>query len=348
MRVLMIVQEINETHWLRGFITGWVRALAQQVETLHVLTLEYHPTDLPDNVIVASMGKEKGYGRLRILREYYRGLARIVPQVDVIFSHMTPRYAWMATPVALRYQKPQMLWYVHPHIDWELRLATAAATWITTATPVSFPIQSDKIHIMGHGIDTQRFAPKDIQRSDPPVVLAVGRVTPVKRHDLLLEAAGILKDSPIRFAVAGHSAAAGDQAYKAQLIQRREQLGLTEEQFCFLGGLTTENLITKMQQASIVTNLSTTGFFDKAALEGMLTGTPLLTTSPDFSSILGDDESLLMTPDTPAAIAEHIQEILALSPDERQALGARLRKQTAAAHDIHGLMQRMVKVMQSG
>jgi hypothetical protein len=57
MRPLMIVQLIDEYDWLRGFIVPWVRALAERVEHLHVLTLEQREARLPDNVTVYSMGK---------------------------------------------------------------------------------------------------------------------------------------------------------------------------------------------------------------------------------------------------------------------------------------------------
>ncbi|MBZ0307757.1 MAG: hypothetical protein K8I82_16940, partial [Anaerolineae bacterium] len=153
MKILMIVQQLDESHWLRGFIVEWVRALAASVEHVFVLALEQGKADLPLNVTVKSMGKEKGYSRPRELVEFYRQVGQVIGSVDVIFSHMTPRYTWLAAPLAALYRKPQMLWFIHPKISLEIRAALAASRWIVTATPDSFPITSPKVHVLGHGLN---------------------------------------------------------------------------------------------------------------------------------------------------------------------------------------------------
>jgi glycosyltransferase involved in cell wall biosynthesis len=349
MRVLMIVQELNEGNWLRGFIVGWVRALAKQVEHVHVLTLERGQADLPENVSVQSMGKEYGYNRLRELRLFYRGVGWVIQDVDAIFSHMTPRYTWLAAPYALAYGKPQMLWFTHRKDSLELRLAVACARWITTASPDSFPIQSPKVHVMGHGIDTERFspAPEPIISAEPPLVLAVGRITPIKNHHLLLEAATHLPREAARFAIVGDVAAQGDEDYRQSLLQRRDALGLSPDQFQLLGGLETDGLIKHYREAAIVINLSPAGLFDKAALEAMLVGVPLLATNAAFKDLWGEHQALLQVPEDASQITAGIQKVLALSTEQRTAIGADLRRRTAEAHGLDRLMQKMVKLMQS-
>jgi glycosyltransferase involved in cell wall biosynthesis len=347
MRVLMIVQELNEQSWLRGFIVGWVRALAKQVEHVHVLALERGQADLPENVSVQSMGKERRYTRLQELREFYRGIGRVIRDVDVIFSHMTPRYTWLAAPYALLYRKPQMLWFTHPRVSLELHLALACARWVTTATQNSFPIHSPKVHILGHGIDTERFspAPEPIISDKPPLVLAVGRMTPIKNHHVLLEAAAHLKDLPVRFTIVGGIAAAGDEGYQHQLIKCRAELGLTEDQFSLIGALPPDELITLYRQAALVTNLTPSGSFDKAALEAMLTGTPLIAINPAFRPLWGEHAEQLQVSEDPTEIAACIRKLLTLSPERRSAIGADLCQRTAEAHGLDRLMRHMVGLM---
>lgn len=350
MRVLMIVQELNETSWLRGFIVGWVRALAAQADEVHVLALELGEAELPPNVFVYSMGKEKGYSRPRELLEFYRGIGRVIRHVDVIFSHMTPRYTWLAAPYAMLYRKPQLLWYTHKKVNWELRLALLAATWIATATAESFTLNSPKVHVMGHGIDTRLFSPPPQSvLAEPPLVLAVGRVTPIKYHHTLLEAAALLRDRhgdpPVRFMIVGQTTNAADEDYQAQLIQRRAELGLSAEKFSLAGALPVDQVIQLYHQAAVATNLTPTGSFDKAALEAMLCGAPLLTPNTAFD--LGEYADLLrvQSHDDAADVAAKLARLLKLTSQERARIGADLRERTAAAHGLESLMKRLVKLM---
>src|SRR5215207_7954403 len=159
MRVLMLVQQMDERDWLRAFIVGWVRALAAHVDQLDVLTLEMGEYHVPDNVSVYSMGKERGKNRLRELSAFHRHMLRLAPKANVIFSHMTPRYVLLAAPYASLFRKPQVLWYTHRQPSAQLRLALALCWRIGTASPESFPIKSNKVRALGHGIETDFYAP---------------------------------------------------------------------------------------------------------------------------------------------------------------------------------------------
>lgn len=352
MRVLMIVQLVDEREWLRAFTVGWIRALAARVERLDVLTLEMGEAELPDNVFVQSMGKEKCYNRARELVEFYRGLGRVIRDVDVIFSHMTPRYTWLAAPLAAAYRKPQMLWFTHRQISPELRLALGAVRWITTASADSFPLPGPKVHVMGHGIDIEKYAPGDPPRDQPPMVLAVGRMAPIKHHHTLLEAAALLRDRygnpPVHFAISGGTAASGDEEYQQKLIRRRAELGLSEEQFALLGAQPSCYQISLYRRASVVTNLSPVGLFDKSALEAMLTGTPIIASSPAFDSLFGNyhDQLRINGPDDAAGLAARLAALLALPSETRAEMGRDLRARTAAEHSLDRLMDHMVTLMQ--
>lgn len=354
MRVLMIVQELNEQSWLRGFIADWVQALAQEVDHLHVLTLELGQFTPPPNVTVYSMGKEQGKNRRRELLNFYKYLWQTIGQVDVIFSHMTPRYVWLAAPLAFLYRKPQLLWFIHPRRNREIDLSLWCSRWVATATEGSFPIPSPKVHALGHGIDTARFSPDSaVAEQTPPLVLAVGRVTPIKFHHVLLEALGLLRDEvgtvPCRVAIVGHTAAVGDEDYQAQLLARRTELGLTANDFDLVGALNADQVVALTRQAAMVTNLTPTGSFDKAALEGMLVGKPLLTANANFDDLIAPYQTLLKlhTHDDPAEVAAKLKVLLALSPAERAQMGLTMRQRTEAAHGLSSLMKKLVGVISS-
>jgi glycosyltransferase involved in cell wall biosynthesis len=201
---------------------------------------------------------------------------------------------------------------------------------------------------MGHGIDTARFSPgPDDRDADPALILAVGRVSPIKMRHVLVEAAALVRDEALRFIIAGQPAAPGDDEYQQKLLLQRDQLGLSEEKFQLAGALSVDELVALYRRGSLVTNLSPPGLFDKAALEAMLTGAMLVVANPTFDPLLGEYRDLLHLVDEtdPHALAERIRAVMALPPAERARIGADLRERTASEHGLARLMSRIVALM---
>jgi glycosyltransferase involved in cell wall biosynthesis len=348
MRVAMLVQKVDERDWLMAFTVRWIRALAARVDHLHVITLEQREADLLGNITVQSMGKERGYGRPRELIAFYRALGRIICDVDVIFSHMTPRYTWLSAPLAVPYRKPQLLWFVHRQVSAELRLALAACTYAVTAVPDSFPIQSTKVRAIGHGIDADFYAPDpNCQPDNPPLIVYVARLMPIKHHETLLRAlASSTLDRSVQAAIVGAVPAGQDPAYLTHLENRARVLGIADR-VMFTGGLLSDAVRDLYRRATVAVNLSPPGLFDKAALESMLTGAPTIVSSPAFDEMLGDHGSHLRitSPDNAEGLAAKLQALLALSPQQRAAMTQYIRERVKAAHSLDGLMDRLVALM---
>jgi hypothetical protein len=116
------------------------------------------------------------------------------------------------------------------------------------------------------------------------------------------------------------------------------------DRFKLLGALTGDALTDQLRRASIVTNLSPAGLFDKAALEAMLMERPVLVTNPAFDDLLGEHVTLLRAPapDDLDAVTAKLAGLLDLTLAERARIGAELREKTICAHSLDHLMQRMV------
>ena len=86
---------------LLGFTTSWIRAIARRVTSIHVITMRSGRCDLPDNVTVYSVGKEKGYSEPRRVLEFYRHLFSILGNhpIDACFCHMIPAFVFLAGPL---------------------------------------------------------------------------------------------------------------------------------------------------------------------------------------------------------------------------------------------------------
>ncbi len=346
MRIVMFVQQVDERDWLRAFTLDWIRGLAARVERVDVITLEQGKATLPANVFVHSMGKERGYGRVRELLEYYRILWHLIRHVDVLFCHMTPRYSWLAAPVAALFRKPQVLWYTHRQDDWELRLALMACRFVTTAVPDSFPIKSPKVRALGHGIDNNFFAPDaNSKPASPPLIVHVARLMPIKHQATLLRA--LASETEAHAAFVGAVPQGEDDSYLVQLQALAQSLGVLDH-VTFTGGISAEAVRDLYRRTAIAVNLSPPGLFDKAALESMLTGIPTIVSNPAFDSLLGDHVGLLRIadPDDVRGLTSALRQLLALPVDKLAALAQETRERVIAQHSLDGLMDRLVAVME--
>ncbi|GAB4450738.1 MAG: hypothetical protein Kow00120_21060 [Anaerolineae bacterium] len=350
MRVLMLVQQIDAGHWLRGFIVNWVRALAQRVDHLDVITLELGEAALPANVFVQSMGKERGFSRPHELWAFHRAITRVIRDVDVVFSHMTPRYTLVAAPYAMRYRKPQVLWFTHRTASAQLRLAMALCRRVVTAVPDSVAIPGPKVTAIGHGIDADLFAPaRAPAEAAPPQVVMVARLAPSKHYRTMIRAAAQLRDEAgmedVRFVAVGGETPEFP-GHRAELEAEVARLGLGHC-FRFTGGMPYSALPALYHRSAVALNLSPPGHFDKAALEAMLCAKPIVVANPAYTGLLGAHAPalLLEDPEDAGGLAARLAALLAAGPAARAAIGADLRRATYAAHSLDGLMDRLAALL---
>lgn len=348
MRWLMITRKLDPADNHVGFVMDWLRGLAARLDHLDVICQETAHPVLPGNVRAFSMGKEDGAGRLAQARRFTQHLRALTPQVDGILCHMIPRYVLFAAPWARIYRKPLFLWYTHRQISPELRVASALATRIMTASSGSFPLQSPKVSVMGHGIDASLFSPSHVE-NDPPEIVHVARLARIKRQEWLLRAASQVMArgdaKPFRVLLVG-GPVEGEPDYRAELERLAGQLDPTPA-VIFSGPLPQAQVADLIRGCAIAVNLSPPGLFDKAALETMLVGKPTLVVNADFLPVLGEAADLLYLPEDAGgdALADRLARLLALSPEERAALGMQVRERVLLAHSLDGLMDRMVTLM---
>lgn len=348
MRWLLLTRKLDPTDDRTGFMLRWVEALAARLDRLDVICQEQRTTDLPPNVRAFSLGKERGAGRAAQALALTRHLRALVPQADGVFCHMIARYALFAAPWARMHRKPLLLWYTHRQTSAELRLATALASHVLTAAPGSFPLRTPKVRVMGHGIDAAQFPPPQPEAS-PPEIVMIGRLSRIKRQDWLLRAASMVTAMPdagpfhVRLIGGDVEHEPGYPTELRNLAAALEPAPPVE----FVGPLSHAETLSALAQSAIAVNLTPAGSFDKAALEPMFAGKPTIVTNPDFLPLLGEHVDALFLPDNAGddALAGRLAALLALSPDERAAIGADLRARALAAHSLDGLMDRIVALM---
>jgi glycosyltransferase involved in cell wall biosynthesis len=346
MRWLIITRKLDPADDRAGFVMRWIEALAARLDHLDVICQEHANPALPANVTMVSMGKESGAGRIAQARRLTQHLRTLTPQVDGVFCHMIPRYVLFAAPWTRLHHKPLLLWYTHRQASAELRIAARLASHILTASPGSFPLKTDKLAVMGHGVETDLFPPPDGE-ADPPEVVLVARLAHIKRQDWLIRAAAEVTrhgaNAPFRVVIVG-GPVEQEPDYLAQLRALAQTLDLDVD---FTGPLPHADAAARLRGSALAVNLSPAGLFDKAALEGMFAGKPTIVTNTDFLPLLGDAADLLYLPGSASEtdLADRLARLLAMTAQQRGDIGAALRARALAAHSRDGLMDRIVALM---
>ena len=108
-----------------GFTSSWIGEVATIVDSIHVITMRLGRVELPENVRIYSVGKEKGFSEPRRALEFYRHLFRILHRepIDACFSHMIPIFSVLAYPSLKLRGIPLISWYAHRHESVTLKLA---------------------------------------------------------------------------------------------------------------------------------------------------------------------------------------------------------------------------------
>jgi len=270
-----------------------------------------------------------------------------------VFVHMVPLYAILAAPWARLAGVPMVMWYTHKHVGLALRVAHALVDKVVTASEQSFRLSSDRVVVTGHGIDTDFFRPADGPRPERPfTVLSVGRISPIKDYETLIEAADVLVNQrgrrDLRFVVVGDAGTAAQAAYRERLLAEVGQRKLAGN-FEFVGAVPHSRVGLYYQQADLFVNLSHTDSLDKTVLEAMACGLVPITSNAAFQPVLGmPSVRLTFAAGDAQGLADRIERLAQLSPVERESLGRELRSIVVRQHSVQGLMDRLVAVCSRG
>ncbi|HZZ99172.1 MAG TPA: glycosyltransferase family 4 protein, partial [Candidatus Paceibacterota bacterium] len=112
-RLLIITQKVDSHDDLLGFFPSWIKEFSKHCEKVEVIAFSAGEYDLPSNVQVHSLGKDKGDSKLKQGMRMLNLLGRYVPESDAVFAHMSPIFAIIAWPFTFYFGKKLILWYLH-------------------------------------------------------------------------------------------------------------------------------------------------------------------------------------------------------------------------------------------
>ena len=351
MRLLLFNLMIDESDPVLGFACNWIRELAGHCEYVDVVTMYRGDCDLPENVRVFSVGRERGLSKAVRLASFYRHLLRLLAarRYDACFAHMMPLFAGLAGPLLTARGVRTVLWYTHRQRSAQLWLGLAMSWRVVSADATSFPYETGKLRVIGHGIDTRFYAPSDIAapgKDELPLVVQVGRLAAIKHQSTTIKA---VARTDAQLALIGGAQAGAARDYERGLRDEVRQLGMAER-CVFTGDLQAADVLEWYRRATVAVNMSPAGLFDKAALESMSCGVPTVVCNPAFWPMLGEYADLLLTagPDDVAGLRDRLERLFARSPVGRAKIGRRLRDGVLHEHSLQQLVGRLLAVLATG
>lgn len=346
MRILILTQKVDINDSVLGFMHDWIVEFAKNCEQVIIISLFVGKYDFSDNVKVLSLGKENGESKIKYVFNFYKYIWRERRNYDAVFVHMNQVYVVLGGLFWKIWRKKIGLWYAHKSISALLKFSEKITDIIFTPSKKSFRLSSRKINIVGHGIDTGTFRPGGCERENGKLkIITVGRISPIKNYETLIEAADILVKNSVDIAIKiiGTPIAEADEIYFVKLKESVNEKKLNDV-VNFIGAVPNRSLADHLKYADLFVNMSRTGSLDKAILEAMSCGIIVLSSNEAFREILGERfGELFYQEDDSGGLVDKIIRIKNYSAEKKDNLGMELRRIIKDNHNLSGLIVKIVK-----
>jgi glycosyltransferase involved in cell wall biosynthesis len=334
-RLVFITQQVDPGHPALAATVPKIRALAARVDEVVVLADRTVAGTLPDNCRSLSFAAR---GRTRRGMRFQTLLAReILPRPVAVVAHMCPIYAVLAAPLARPLHVPLLLWYTHWARTRTLEAAERAASAVVSVDRRSFPIVSDKVVPIGHGIDLDEFPCADRANGPGDFRLAVlGRYSRAKGLETILRGVKLALDAGVdaRLEVCGPALNAVEREHRAELEALVRELGL-EKRVRLGHAVLRADVPGVLARARALVNNMEAGAPDKVVYEAAASCLPVVVSNPVFDELTdGLDANLMFARDDPADLAARIGALARMPADVRAAVGRTLRERVAANHSV--------------
>ena len=347
MRLLILTQAIDAEDRELGFFIEWVRAFSERFSQVTIIALRVGTYDLPANVRVVSLGKANRYereflmshavARVRYLYQLFGYVWRFRNEYDAVYIHQNEEYAIVSGWLWRLLGKKVSLWRNHYAGSWRTHFAVWSCHIVFCTSRHSYTARFNKTVLMPVGVPDRLFFPGGARR--PQSVLSLGRITPSKKIDLLLDALAELRRAGTMFSatIAG-GVRPEDEVYLEHLRVRAQLLGI-EAQVSFVTGVPYAAVREIFASHEIFVNMSASGMFDKTMFEAMLCETLVAVCSKDLRTEV--DGRYWFAEGDALGLARVLTGLLALSPGERDDAGATLRRYALDHHSLSHLAARL-------
>jgi len=337
MKLLIITQKVDRNDPILGFFHRWIEEFARNCEYVTVICLYKGQFGLPANVKVLSLGKERGIGKLGYVSNFYRYVWLERNNYDSVFVHMNQIYVLLGGLLWRLMGKKIVMWYAHGHTSFSLWVAEKLVDNIFSVSKESFTLKTNKLKIVGHGIDTNRFKTVRPNKVESYYnICSLARISERKNQYIMIAVLSLLKraGANVRLYLVGPVITKADVIYKDKINQLivREEL-LTD--VIFPGNITQDELPSFLGNIDLLLNLSDTNSVDKEVLEAMSCGVNVLTSNIAFKDILPSEN---LTSKVPEEVTKKILQLISVGRSDH----SNLRQIVEKSHNLQNLIKKIV------
>lgn len=342
-KLVFVTQQVDPEHPALAATIPKIAALAQRLDEVVVLADSAVPGALPANCRVRTFGAGSKAGRgLR----FERALAAELRERPLgVVAHMAPVFAVLAAPLARPLRVPVVLWYTHWHASPTLRVAARLVNAIVSVDRRSFPLDSPKVHAIGHGIDVAEFECASRESHEGLSALALGRYSEAKGLDTVLRALRLTLDRGLDVRLEAHGPALNyaERAQRAELERLAAELELGDR--AVLGNaVPRRELPALFARSDVLVNNMRAGAPDKVVYEAAASCLPVLASNPVFDSLLPGDARFER--EDPASLADALARFADVDPAARAERGQALREQVERDHSVEHWAERLIDVVE--
>jgi glycosyltransferase involved in cell wall biosynthesis len=349
LRLLFVTQELDRSSTNLAVTHTWAAELSQRTDAVHVVAARVGDVDLPSNVFVHGLGRERGRTRRSTAMAFAWVCTKLIVRrrVNVALAHMVPAYAVAMSPITRITRTPLVLWYTSHGLTAMLKRANRLMNAAVTASPDSYPIGSDRAFVIGHGIDTSRFRPPAGRRQGTrPVIGMAGRLTPLKGFEPGIRALAELRRATYREAtlrIAGEPFYSSDRSYVDELRDLADRLGVRNA-VEFVGAVPGDQMAEFYGSLDVFVNWRAQPALDKTGLEALACATPLVTNNSAYGGVLGELADAVLVGDSGSELAAGLIRLLGLPAEHKRTSVKRLRSAVIREHGAGGWAERLVSV----
>lgn len=338
MRLLICTQAVDRNDQALGFFHSWLQAFSKTFAQIHVVCLKEGAHNLPSNILVHSLGKERYKSRLKYIWHFYRYIFSLWNDYDAVFVHMNQEYVLLGGIFWRLGGKKIVLWRNHKKGSVWTWIASRIVNTACYTSPEAYVAPYANSLRMPIGVDTKLFSPGPSPQSDS--ILFLGRLDAVKKPDVFLEAIQLLRSEGIttQVDVLGDPTP-GRESYAAELKRRFSNIANVR----FGPSVPHTETAELYRSHSIYVNITPSGSFDKTIGEALSCGAIVVSANEVLRGVIPD--SLIVDSKSAESVAEGIRFALQMSQSERENLRKNSRIYVEREHSLSLLADKLAGIL---